>query len=448
MRKKIIGFTVVLFYTLPLFSQGLFESLTAESVEDTEKKSQLEFSGYARGSFYGGSENYDYSSTFGEFALKSKLTKQKSFLFADMRFRGGLFYNERETTLQIKEVYAGYRGSKVDLFLGNQIVTWGRTDGFNPTNNITPNDYFFLTPDPDDQNLSNFMLRNKIRLANQIDMEVIAIPFYLPSIYRYDLFSMGAGANFKNFAIPETNFENSTLASRLNFELPSIGFSVSYFRGYDPFYGFTLIDFQFIPLEINYQPTPYFKNSVGIDFALPIYKWIIRGEGAWSITEDFENQMHIPNPDFSYVFGLERNISGYVAIFQYVGKYTLDFKDLTPPVLAGNSQEDFIQYANERVLYESTFYNRKIFSQQEKTNHALMLSISKSFLHEELSIYISGYYNLTTEEYLIRPNVKWSITDELSASIGASYMLGPDNSLYDIAGKVINGAYLGLMVKF
>jgi hypothetical protein len=448
MRRKIIGLMLVIFYTLPLSSQGLFESLTAESVEDSKQNTQVEFSGFARGSMYGGSENYDYSNIFSEFALKGKLSKQKSFLFADVRFRGGLFYNERETILQIKEAYAGYRGNTIDLFLGNQIVTWGRTDGFNPTNNITPNDYFFLTPDPDDQNLSNFMLRSKIRLANQIDIEVIAIPFYLQSNYRYDLFSMGAGANFKDFALPEIAFENSTFASRLNFELPTIGFSFTYFRGYDPFYGFSLSDFQLIPLEINYQPTPYFKNSIGIDFALPIKKWIIRGEGAWSITEDYENKMHIPNPDLSYVFGLERNISGYVAIFQYVGRYTLDFKDLTPPILAGNSQEDFMQYANERVLYESTLYNRKIFSQQEKTNHAIMLSITKSFLHEVLNIDLSGYYNLTTEEYLIRPNLKWSITDELSANLGASYMLGPDNSLYNMAGKVINGAYLGLMVKF
>ena len=60
--------------------------------------------------------------------------------------------------LQLKEAYAGYSGEKMDVLFGNQIVNWGRTDGFNPTNCITPSDYFFLTAEPDDQKLSNFML--------------------------------------------------------------------------------------------------------------------------------------------------------------------------------------------------------------------------------------------------------------------------------------------------
>lgn len=173
--------------------QGLFESSQVETEDDKEKG--IELDGYVRGSAYGGSEFYAYSSVFGEVSLQGKLTLGKTYLFADLRFRGGLNFDQEYILFQIKEAYAGYQSDKFDLYLGNQIITWGRADGINPTNNITPNDYFFLTPDMDDQKLSNFMLRVNYRFSPVIDIEFIGIPIYLPSIYRYSLFDLGEGVS-------------------------------------------------------------------------------------------------------------------------------------------------------------------------------------------------------------------------------------------------------------
>jgi hypothetical protein len=74
--------------------------------------------------------------------------------------------------------------------------------------------------------------------------------------------------------------------------------------------------------------------------------------------------------------------------------------------------------------------------------------VSKLFAHDVLSAELSGYYNLTSEEYLIRPTLKWNITDALSASFGASIMQGPDMSVFEKAGKVLNGAFVGLTASF
>ncbi len=428
-------------------AQGLFDSFTSETKQE-EKKSTIELSGYARGSAYGGSENYDYANLFGEFALKGKLSRQKAFLFADVRFREGLFFNEREFQAQLKEAYVGFTGDRLDLYLGNQIVSWGRTDGFNPTNSITPNDYFLLTHEPDDQKLSNFMLRGKYRFAKFSEIEVIAIPAYKPSVYRYDLFGMGAEAHFMPVELPEAKFENSTAAARLNFELPKAGFSLSFFHGYDPFYGFSIIDFSLSPILINYLPTPYLKNSFGVDFAVPIKSWIFRGEASYNHTSDYEENMHIPNPDIYYVVGVEKSLFDITAIFQFIGRFTFDFKELTEPTLSGFTPEAILQYANDMISYESTQYIRKIFNQHEVTNHAVMLSLSRSFLFEEFRTEMTGYYNLTTKEYMLRPSLKWSINDNLSATFGGHFMKGPEGTIFDTSGRVMNGAFLGLMVSF
>ena len=438
---------VILTYQSP-FAQGIFESATVVSTPQEESKTSLEINGYARGLAYGGSENFDFSSVFAEFALKGRLATHKAFLFADVRIREGLFFDNRDLQLQLKEVYAGYRGDKIDVLLGNQIVVWGRTDGFNPTNNITPNDYFFLTNEPDDQKLSNFMLRSKVKVTNAFEIDLIAIPFFKPSVYRYNLFQTNQPVSYLDIENPQVNFENSTLAARLNFELSRIGFSFSYFNGYDPFYGFTIDSYTLDPMWINYKPKVYHKQTLGFDFALPINSTIIRGEMALNLTNEYETQMHIPNPDCYYVLGIERNIIKTTVILQYIGKYTLDFSELTKPILTDFTPEAIQLFAEEMMLYESVQYNRRIFNQQEETNHAIMLSLARSFLYEELNVELAGLYNFTSDDHLIRGNVRWSVTDALSANLGASYMLGPDKSIYNMAGKVMNGVFVGLTVKF
>ncbi len=429
--------------------QGLFESSQVEAEESTNKG--VEFNGFVRGSAFGGSELYDYSSVFGEFCLQSKFSQDKTYLYADLRFRGGINFDEEYTDFQLKEAYAGYQSDKLDLFLGNQIVTWGRADGFNPTNNITPNDYFFLTSDMNDQKLSNFMLRMKYRLTFVIEIEVIGIPFYLPSNYRFDLFDTGEGVSYGEATIPEKSFKNSSFATRLNFEFPKIGFSASYFRGYDPFYGFNVQSVDWttgLPVITN-TATPYLKNTIGADFALPINLWILRGEAAYNISDDYEQNMYIPNPDIVYVIATERNFFDITTILQYVGKYTLNFTELQQPVLIDPTNPlAQIQYAEELIIYESTLFNRKMFYQQEETNHAVVLSLNKAFAYDIWNVEFAGYYNITSEEFMIHPKVTWKIADALSASLGGAYMKGPNNSIFDYSAPVLNGVFVELKATF
>jgi hypothetical protein len=281
-----------------------------------------------------------------------------------------------------------------------------------------------------------------------IDLELIAIPFYRPSVYRYDLFKTDQPATFGTVATPELKFDKGALAIRANLEHSFMGASLSYFVGHNPFYGFSLVNFIMDPLGVEYRPTPYFMQAIGADFAIPAKSWIVRGEVALNLTNEYEEEMHIPNPDISYVVGVERSFWGTTTIFQYIGKYTLNFTELIEPSLTVFTPEAMMQYAAEMVQYESRKYNRRIFNQQEQTNHMLFLSLNRSFFYEQFNIELSGAYNLTTEEQLVRGKVRWSITDAASANLGCSYMFGPDESIYNMAGNVMNGVFLGLEVGF
>jgi hypothetical protein len=449
MIKKL--FLGLAFYIIQnqVFSQGLFDSISAG--EGTSERPTISWNGFARGMVFGAGEKYNYASLFGEFSIQSSMTYKSSFLYTDLRFRGGYLFDRDTIITQIKELYGGYRGNKLDIFFGNQIVQWGRTDGFNPTNSITPVDYFFLTPDIDDQKLSNTMLRLKYRFNTQIELDLIGIPVFKPSVYRYDLFSITEGAYFTKAKLPGIEFKNGSIAARLNFEYTQAGFSFSYFNGYDPFYGYRVDDIdltQGYPV-IRFIPDFYRKQTFGADYAIPFGSWITRGEIAYNRTSDYADSMYIPNPDIAYVFGLEKSIMGITTIIQYIGKYVINFTTLETPVLTDpNNPEQQIQYALDKINYESSLFNRKIFTQQEEFNHALFLSINRSFLQDAFRLELSGYYNFTSEEYLIRPSITWKVNDILQVGFGGNYMKGPENSVFDLSGSVLNGIFAELRVSY
>lgn len=424
---------------------ALLLPVTAFSQDDSIKSG-----GYIRGVGWGGSEKFDYSNIFGEFALNLKYNNKNTFAKLDFRLREGLFLGETKTIPELKEAYAGIQTKVVKFYLGNQIVPWGRTDGFNPTDNLNPKDYFLLTPDPEDQRLGNFMIRAKIVPFKNSQLELIAIPVYKPSVYRYDLFALGAGATFEEAVKPNLSLKNGAVGARLSFDLPSIGFSFSYFNGFNPYHGFKLKSFTMAESpEIVFIPDYYRKQTAGFDFELPVSRLVFRGEIAYNLTKDFKQKMYIPNPDLFYVTSLEFDVAGINIIAQYIGKYTYSFTPLIDPVLSNPYDPvDLYNYAYGMAVNNAWLYNRKINYQQEETNSALLLSLRRSFGFDLLTISASGYYNITSEEYMYRPEIKWKPDDQLILTFGGNVMGGPDNSIFFHSGKVMTGVYMGLTFTF
>ena len=433
---------------------------------NTQDEKVFSINGYGRGSVYAGSKDFDMASAFAEISVQPTIEKWGALLKSDLRFRAGYFFNEFKPAWQIKELYVGYRRDKFSVLLGNQIINWGRTDGFNPTNNITPNDYFFLSADPNDQKLSNFLLKFNYRPIPGINLELIGIPFYSMSNYRFDLFDLSDMGNIGNMfgisgivpniafgddLLPEQKLKNGSLAFRADFDFSAFGGSVSCFHGYDPYHGIELNSFDLSTgqPEISIVSAPYRKTTIGADFAIPAGNFIIRGEAAYNITDNEENKPYIPNSDLSYVVGLEINAGGFIILPQYIGKFTFDFKELSEPVLTDPLNPFAImQFASEMADYQFRIFNRKIFNQQKKWNHAVSLTATKSFAYDQLSAELTAYYNLTSEEFMVRPKLTWKINDLLSLAAGGIYMHGKENSLYDYSSKVLNGGFVELKVSF
>ncbi len=453
---------IVFLCVLLVFNMGI--KATAQDISDPS----FSMNGYGRGVVYGGGAAYSLASVFSELSLQTSVTKSSALLETDIRFRTGMYFNERKTELQIRELYAGYKSQKFDAFLGNQIVTWGRTDGFSPTNNITPDDFFFLSPDPNDQKLSNFMLKMNYRPAIGIGLEFIAIPFYKMSRYRFDLFDMFdmSGSDWGGFdqfdmsnivdfgedMVPEKILANGSYAARADVDFSAFGGSVSWFRGYDPYHGFDVVSVNWSTGKpiIRIASMPYLKTTIGADLDVPIGSlMILKAEAAYNHTKNPNNKIFIPNPDISYVAGLETSLWGCMILGQYIGKYTIDYTSLSEPRMpAEGSAMELLQYAEEMIDYETRLFNRKVFNQQERTNHALFLTVTRMFAYDVITAECTVYYNLTSNEWFVRPKLSWRVSDAFMASVGGNYMRGKDKTLYSYSSSLMNGAFAELKVIF
>ncbi len=471
-RTRFVIVILVLFPIL-LSAQGLFDSASALGDNESVSSSKIvQFNGYARGSVMGGSELYDLSNSFAEIAFQTNLKHKEALLDADIRLRKGVAFKEDYQDIEIKELYTGYSSNNFDLLAGYQLVNWGRTDGFNPTNNINPTDFFFLTADPDDQKLSNLMLRMKYRFSPTIDIDIIGIPYFKPSVYRFDLFdlrqemniegfpislpSIDANVGFNPLVIPEKKLTNGSFGARLNFELPQIGFAVSYFSGYDPYHGLDLDTFKLnftgisdpISINIEYTPKVYKKQAIGFDFALPLSGFIVRGEAAYNIISSKHKGMYVPNNDFSYVLAIEKMWNDYVFIAQLIGKNVVGYEELEEPKMDTWDLTKIGDYANDMIDYQSKNFNRLIFGQYKEQNYAATFTVSKSFAYDVWNAELTGYYNLSTKEYFIRPKVTWKVNDYLTVNVGGNYMHAKYTTLFNYSSKVMNGVFAELKVHF
>lgn len=406
--------------------------------------------GYVRGQAWYAHQASTFNALYGECALKVSGHTGAVFYASDVRARDGLFFNERQTLLELKEAYVGYRTSWFETSLGKQIYGWGRVEGFNPTNNLTVYDYFRLSDQPDDQKLGVFQWLLSVRPIDASTLTLVWQPLFTPSIYRYELFDMGQGVTFTDPVKPKPNLGQGNLSLRWNVEVPAVGFSLSYFNGYDPYHGINLVGFDLQPTpQLTYQPAYFRKQSIGADLALPIGSVIFRAEAAYDLSSDDADRVYLPKSDLNAVVGLETVLWGVTTLAQYQATFTSNWEAPVIPVLT-NPSDPVEQYAFAYAMarYETALFNRKIMHQEKASQHALMLSLQRNLAFETLSLSVTGLYDLTTREYIVRPELAWSWTDALTFKWCGVWMDGPVRSLYDYAGKVLAGLGVGLTVTF
>ncbi|UCH92135.1 MAG: hypothetical protein JSV88_17805 [Candidatus Aminicenantes bacterium] len=434
---KKIGFTVVLTLLLLFLmpARGIFEEAVGKGEGQTLS---FQLNGYVRSALFLGRDfqkkGAEIKSGYAETSLKLRVKKQHlGDLFAEIRFRKGSENGEALSETYLREAYVNAYIGPFDLRVGQQVVVWGRADGFNPTDNITPKNLFARSAEDDDKRESNFLFRSFINL-HPVVIEAIWVPFFKESPIPTTLFPLPPGITFAEPEFPGAKLRHSTAAVKFILEAASFDCSISYFNGFSPFPG---IDASSTAIFLR----AYRMHVVGLDFSTTMAGTLgLRGEMAYKkpLENNSENNLYIPLPEFRYVIGVDREFFGKLSvILQYIGSYIFDFTELTEP-----------KDPTDIPGYELARKNRLLHSQQYKITHSISCTGELSLLHEILKLEVSGLFNLISEELFLRSRMTYKIADAFNLTLGMDLYKGPDDTLFGLMDPHLSTVYAELKASF
>jgi hypothetical protein len=453
---------IIILFFLPLAaeSQGLFEEPVQQ---DAGSWKNIQMNGFIRGDLYLGDKTAPLvsgiRSGYGEVALKMSYSGlERVRVYTEVRIRSGYEYNQWIGEIQLREAYADLSLGNFDLRIGQQVISWGRADGINPTHSLTPQDYFVRSPETDDMNMGNLMFRGQFSPIDEFRIEAVWVPVYKYSVYRFDLFDVPDYVDFKESKQPQANLKNGTFAIRAEWFYSSFDGSISWFSGYDPMPGIEPAALPETPMEdfsmIMYKRA-FRQQTLGLDFSSGRGSFGVRGEAAIRIPDrDYNGEIFAPRSDIRYVLGIDRVLGNFSILAMYAGQFVIDFTktagpsgipDIDPLQLQDPAAWDMLDPMMDQQLEG---FNRIIFNQTRQITHSLGMRPALSLFYDVLEAEIFSLYNFTTEEWNIHPKITWRVSDNVKLIAGGQYFCGPENTMYDMIAPVFNGGFLEIRYTF
>lgn len=299
---------------------------------------------------------------------------------------------------QIIEGYLDLRLGALDLRVGRQIVAWGQTDGWNPTDNINSTDYTVESAEIDASKLPVTALKTRYYFGES-NLEAVVVPEYAAA--KLPAIPLPAGLAITPSATPAAAVENATWAARLSHSWQGFDLSASYFWGWSPSPDIRMTP-PVNPLDPPLLMEEYHRLRVfGADFATTRGQWSFRGEGAYFLTEDRTGtDPAIENPYWQYVLGAEYSFSDDLTIAAQLMQKIIEKFDAAveyPPWPGMPAKEGLTTSVMVRARYNVT---------------------------SSLTGDLTAVVNIPHADFFIRPELSYSPADALAFSVGALFFAG------------------------
>lgn len=416
----------LLLYGIPVHAQTLTDDDFSNLLSANQSsENRIKLNGYVRSGIFGGEK--EIRSYYGEGALKFDVPiGVKAAAFSEIRYRAN---GTSPHKFNIREAYVNLYLGKFDFRVGEQIVLWGRADGFNPTNNITPQDFCVFSPEEDDKRIGNFVVKG-VYNPYPFRIEIDWIPVYKPSLFPFIGKPMGDGIIWNNQK-RTYRWKDQSIGVKIDLEKPSFDLSLSYYNGLHKFPGIT---YEKTVSEVQLQQEPYRVHVIGADFSTSLGNYGLRGEFAFSLPNKRNDSIYsIPYKQMEYTLGIDRSWDNFSLIVQYIGKYIPDL------------HKSFI---DNPLVEKLALMNQIIFTQHEQWNHSVSVRPALSLLHERLNLELLGLCQFSTKEYFFQPKIRYDIADAVTLTVGGQLFYGPDDRLFGILEKTKSALFTELKVSF
>ena len=299
------------------------------------------------------------------------------------------------------EGYVTVHGEHTDMRIGKQIIAWGRADGINPTDNLTPRDYTVLLPFEDDQRFGTTAFKLNHYVTAEDTLTVFVTPWFEPS-----KLPSAALAEKK----PAHTLSNSEIGLKYDKTGGGLDWSASYFHGYS-----------LLPethpaasasLELRYPKI----DVLGMDMAQNFGRYGMRLEAAYIKPQPDTDALGM-QPYWFYVVGADRTFFDNLNInLQLIGRRVQSYADpamLTDPLLRSLAVQNAIT-----------------FDQQDRESYGISSRISNKWLNDVLEAEIFFLTSITHHDSYIRPQLRYAFNDQVKSTLGAEIYSGAEDTFF------------------
>jgi hypothetical protein len=404
---------MTLLAALALWSSADAQQPGASGESDDGGVSWPRISGSARGGYWSSSRTLDHDDHFGVAAVwlqaSAKLSSDAS-LFVEGWGRDEDLLGRHEPSGKLREAYLDLGLGPATVRLGRQIVAWGRADRINPTDNLTPRDFTLLVPEDADQRLGTAAVSATYTIGD-FSVAALWLPEFIPHTIPVEPLEPPISLRKR---VPDGPV--SQWALKIDRTARGVDWSVSYFDGFDLFPDLGIDRVSPAGVELIFRH--HRIRVVGADVATAVGPYALRGEVAYTFTEDPRGRkIDVKNPFWFVVLGGDRTVAADVNVnVQYIFRYIVNFE--RPNDIADPSQRG--------VAIQQALINNQL----DRVQHAAAIRISRKWLNENLEGEIAAILGFTRLDYAIRPKVTYAITDTWRLTVGGDVFNGPEPSFF------------------
>jgi hypothetical protein len=334
--------------------------------------------------------------------------------YFDGRAQGQDLARSSHVSWDIREGYAQMTLGQLDLRAGRQVIVWGRADKVNPTDAWSTRDFALLAPNDDDQRLGVVTLQATWNMG-----AYRAITLWQPE-WRYP--GLPTPPLPPGMAVQNVAPTNPAQQWGIKFDHSGDGpdWSVSYSHSINRTPDLAVLSRAppgSLPpgslLGLNYRTV----DVVGADAAVPIGKFGLRAEAAYTRTQAGGTDPLAQKRNVFAVIGCERTFDGVLNInAQYLYRRTFDF---VPPSLISNP--------NIRLLAAQVDL---VSNQLAPDMNGASLRINYKAWNETLESEVAAAVWFKNGDSAISPKVTYAFTDRLKGIVGGEIYHGPSQSFF------------------
>jgi hypothetical protein len=333
-------------------------------------------------------------------------------IYGELNIKPLFQYNldDEKEKIDFKEAYLDLHFSKIDLRIGKQKLTWGKSDGLVVTNIVNPRDYTVHPVVEFSEQMQGVKAIKGNIYSGNANLELVFIPEFKAAKMDKSLLLSNVRQGF-TLDYSQRKIKNDLENSEIFLRYSSLGQNVDF----EVVAAYSWEDIPTLyksPQEMKIKPQHNRLTTVGGSLSTMKGPFVLRGEGAYISGEYFNlknplSQLRdspvglIEKDKIKWLAGVDYNYKGYLISTQFM-------------------QEAIINY--EQDIRQDEYRNQMTFL------------VKKDFLRTKLNTEINFHYNLNDEILMAKPSLSYDYADSIKFKTGANLNIdgevAKDNVVY------------------